>query len=939
MGTERDFKVKKGLIVTEDIELGHASDTTIARASAGQITVEGTAVVLAGGALGTPASGVLTNATGLPTTSLTGTITNAQLAGSISNTKLLSGIDADKLTTGTLPIARIASSAIVESKIASGAITTQKIGTDQITNAKMADNSIDSGQILADAVIEAKIADDAVTGAKVSGFAVANTQIGAGSLGVEISSSVTTIICASQAQADTFPSSGVIDIGSEKIKYTGKQLRNLTGLIRGHKGTTATGHNINTTFKTEHEKQITLGGSKTLEIKQFEGADATNATDLAGGLVPFAGTADISKFLRGDGAWVTLGGGSGTVTSVTAGTGMTQTGTSTVNPTLNVGGLTVSELAAGSLQISSESFADNDTSLMTSAAIQDKILSYGYNNYTHTTNANLTGDVTSVGNATTIATDAVDIAMLSATGTASSSTYLRGDNTWATVSSGGATAIDGLSDAVFNNTLGSLALGSGAMDDVSFNSSWSVGVGKEALADLEAGFSNIGIGYQAGKAISSGTYNVMIGAQTASMNAVTGSYNLGIGLQSLRRLSSGTNNIGIGSGTLESLTTGQRNIALGKSAMKDTTGNDNIAIGDLALYANTSGLRNIGIGTGAYNGATSENDNIAIGYAALGATLNGGEKNLAIGNYSGDAITSADQNITIGHYAGSSIISSNQNIAIGVDALKTLSTGSRSIAIGYEALKTNTGGMNTAIGWLSMNNEGVGQNNIAIGDMTMQQTEAANNNVVIGNSAGYGDSSGSPTNSGDDNTAIGYQAMQYWKQGDGNTALGYQAYQGTSNTANGNKNISIGWTAGNNLTSGSNNVVIGAADVTATGNDQLSISSGDGSPVWITGNSVGGINSQAVVVAVAGNTTLTLAQTGSYAYWTSGTLTLPASGTVGTQYTVINNTGASATVAVNATNCAMIAGFTSATNATTAIADHELASFVCVTANNWIQVG
>ena len=35
--------------------------------------------------------------------------------------------------------------------------------------------------------------------------------------------------------------------------------------------------------------------------------------------------------------------------------------------------------------------------------------------------------------ATTIQTDAVDIAMLSATGTASSSTYLRGDNTWGAV--------------------------------------------------------------------------------------------------------------------------------------------------------------------------------------------------------------------------------------------------------------------------------------------------------------------------------------------------------------------------------------------------------------------------------------------------------------------------------------------------------------------------
>ena len=48
---------------------------------------------------------------------------------------------------------------------------------------------------------------------------------------------------------------------------------------------------------------------------------------------------------------------------------------------------------------------------------------------------NLTGDVTTVEGAvdTTIATGAVDIAMLSATGTASSTTFLRGDNSWTTV--------------------------------------------------------------------------------------------------------------------------------------------------------------------------------------------------------------------------------------------------------------------------------------------------------------------------------------------------------------------------------------------------------------------------------------------------------------------------------------------------------------------------
>ena len=52
------------------------------------------------------------------------------------------------------------------------------------------------------------------------------------------------------------------------------------------------------------------------------------------------------------------------------------------------------------------------------------------------TNATHTGDVTG-DVALTIADNAVDLAMLSATGTALVSTYLRGDNTWATIAAGG----------------------------------------------------------------------------------------------------------------------------------------------------------------------------------------------------------------------------------------------------------------------------------------------------------------------------------------------------------------------------------------------------------------------------------------------------------------------------------------------------------------------
>ncbi len=83
----------------------------------------------------------------------------------------------------------------------------------------------------------------------------------------------------------------------------------------------------------------------------------------------------------------TVSSGSGDIEGVTAGTGLSGGGT-TGTVTLNVSGLTVSEIAAGSILVAGETFADNDTSLMSAAAINDRIESFGY-----TTN---TGDITGV---------------------------------------------------------------------------------------------------------------------------------------------------------------------------------------------------------------------------------------------------------------------------------------------------------------------------------------------------------------------------------------------------------------------------------------------------------------------------------------------------------------------------------------------------------------
>lgn len=68
---------------TGGIELGHATDTTITRTGAGAIAVEGVAVLLSGGALGTPSSATLTNATGLPLAGVVDSTTEALGVGTL----------------------------------------------------------------------------------------------------------------------------------------------------------------------------------------------------------------------------------------------------------------------------------------------------------------------------------------------------------------------------------------------------------------------------------------------------------------------------------------------------------------------------------------------------------------------------------------------------------------------------------------------------------------------------------------------------------------------------------------------------------------------------------------------------------------------------------------------------------------------------------------
>jgi len=403
-----------------------------------------------------------------------------------------------------------------------------------------------------------------------------------------------------------------------------------------------------------------------------------------------------------------------------------------------------------------------------------------------------------------------------------------------------------------------------------------VAIGTQAGRSLTSATNAVMIGASAGESLTSGAGNVFVG-EAAGYGVTTEAHNIGIGSMALSssNINGATYNIAIGSFVGYAHTSGDNNIGIGSWSFRYlTSGNDNIALGRSANQGVTTGSRNIAIGTNAYDAADTENDNIAIGYNALGGTVNGGEKNVVIGNYAGEAITSADENILIGYEAGNVLGSGGYNAFIGRSAGLLQTTANNTVAIGHLALSGNSNTnsiQNTVVGRSAMQTSG-GHYNVAIGYNTLySQASGAEYNTAVGHQTAYNLTTGTSNTfigkgvahnetTSSHNTAVGKYAMLYARAGTGyNTAVGEFALAGTTNYQTGNynaafgadslkgissgsKNIGIGYQAGDNITTGSNNVVIGAADVaSATGDDQLSISSGDGGVTWITGDSDGNV--------------------------------------------------------------------------------------------------
>lgn len=515
---------------------------------------------------------------------------------------------------------------------------------------------------------------------------------------------------------------------------------------------------------------------------------------------------------------------------------------------------------------------------------------------TSVTSALLKADSTGVMVAATAGTDyltSVGISNIVATGTPSSTTYLRGDGTWATVTGGSGTNLYNADGTLTSNrtiSSGGFTLTIAPVTTFSadtFINGIKVGKGNNSITTntalgvntlnaISTGAENTGIGNGALAAITSGGYNTAVGNLALNVSS-TDSYNTAIGRYAMRLNNGGNSNTAVGFSSSENNVSGVGNTSIGYASMVNaTTGNYNVIIGlDAArLNASSSNLTNISssvvIGYQAKPLSTSGDTNqIIIGYQSIGlgsnTTVIGNASTLSARYYGATAIrgTTLTDDVTYGselattgsgtNWSGTGFSTGYTHTAGSTAALTTTITP---ISGGYYKIKIDQSGGTVGNAVVTFGTEfsktiyyfsGVGSyvyvkiigttsltvtpttdfnGTISISILkatanstsifSLQNSSGTNivdfranttNNLYIGKDAGLTTSTIASGNVG-----VGYQALNAIGDSSWNTAIGTNAlsvnYRGNGNTA-------IGWTAMQSSTLGSSwNTAVGQSALT-----------------------------------------------------------------------------------------------------------------------------
>jgi len=276
--------------------------------------------------------------------------------------------------------------------------------------------------------------------------------------------------------------------------------------------------------------------------------------------------------------------------------------------------------------------------------------------YTH---PNHSGEVTSTGDgATVIASNVVDEDNLKVSNSPTDGYILTarsgntGGLTWEAPAGGGATDIDGLSDAITNSSGATIGLGTGALANDDGTANNNTALGYNALNDITSGSGNVGVGYGAGQTVTTGQKSVYIG-RLAAGNAGTGARN---------------------------------NVCIGNQAGYGTSSTYSVYIGDLAGQ-DGSGIRNVAVGRYSQYGSGTGAYNTTIGYAA-GFPITNGNYNSILGYEAAYSLTTGNQNTFLGGRAGDATTTGSNQIVIGYDSDASSATVSNEITLGNSSIAT-----------------------------------------------------------------------------------------------------------------------------------------------------------------------------------------------------------------------------------------------------------
>ena len=363
-------------------------------------------------------------------------------------------------------------------------------------------------------------------------------------------------------------------------------------------------------------------------------------------------------------------------------------------------------------------------------------------------------------------------------------------------------------------------------------------VGEESLYSNTTGLMNTAIGENAGYLITTGTKNVMLGART-DPDAADGENQIVIGFNADGK---GDNKAVLGNNDVtdvymaqdmgatvhadgvkfyEDTANGTNYVGFQSAA---TLGGDQVWTLPAADGSANQVLKTDGSGTLSWvnngeggaiddlsdgkSGGTDFADSMILGHQTTG-TLSNAIRNTAVGITAMDALTSGDSNTAVGYNALTSLTSWDANTAVGTDALRDHTRYSANTAVGYQALANDTEGYgNTAIGSEAMEANDDGYYNTALGTMALYAGKGTHHNIAVGRKAFY--TLGNGGASSNNNIGIGYHAGEYMTTGDYNILIGSETR--TSPRESGENQIIIGHDADG---LGDNSVTLGNSDVTA----------------------------------------------------------------------------------------------------------------------------